>query len=419
VSNAKFEIRNWKFEVLGARGARNWIFSILDRANCDPSFRISDFEFRIFLTASCERPMLKALNLWLPSYLSRRPNPWNPSRETHLILCVCDHFEPFHDAARAEALNRVRRWETEFPALSASARDSTGHPPCHTFFYPIEQYDEEVLTRLAALCRATRCETEIHLHHNNDTAENLAATLAQGKANLAKHNLLSTDPTGALRFGFIHGNWALDNSHPQRAHCGVRNELRGLREAGCYADFTMPSAPDPTQTATVNSIYYATPTDRPKSHNHGCPVRAGVPAQNNDLLLVQGPLGLNWRSRKWGLLPRIENADLTPRNPPTPDRLRLWLNLNIHVEGRPEWLFAKLHTHGGLPRNMDMLLGEPMRRFHQSLSEFAVSHPNFHYHYVTARELVNIVHAAESGQTGSPGDYRDFLYTSRLRPPAS
>ncbi len=361
--------------------------------------------------------MFKALNLWLPSYLLRRRGRWNASGETHLIICVCDHFEPFHDAPQAEALSRVRRWVDDFPQLSLKWRDSNGLALCHSFFYPIEQYDEQVLSSLANLCRLTRCETEIHHHHENDTAENLAASLEKGKRDLAGHGLLSTDPSGAIRFGFIHGNWALDNSHPDRRFCGVRNELRVLQDAGCYADFTMPSAPEPSQTATVNSIYYATPSDQPKSHNRGRPARAGVPDPGG-FLLVQGPLGLNWRRRKWGLLPRIENADLTPRNPPTRLRLELWLDLNVHVEGRPEWIFAKLHSHGGIPRNMDMLLGDTMHRFHGCLPQFAADHPGFHFHYVTARELVNIVHAAEAGKAGNPGDYRDFRYTSRLRPPA-
>ena len=359
--------------------------------------------------------MFKGLNRWLPAYLRRRRHPWDPSRETHLILCICDHFEPFHDAARPEALARVSRWEADFPSLSAASRDSTGHPLSHTFFYPIEQYDEAVLAGLTRLCQSTPCETEIHLHHKNDTAENLAATLEKGKSKLAAHSLLSTDPSGAIRFGFIHGNWALDNSHPAGAHCGVSNELRVLQEAGCYADFTMPSAPDPTQTATINSIYYATPSGHPKSHDHGRAARAGIDPAG--FLLVQGPLGLNWRSRKWGLLPRIENADLTTHNPPTPARLRLWLDLGIHVQDRPEWLFVKLHTHGGLPSNLEMLLGDPMRHFHESLAAFAAVYPRFHYHYATARELVNIVHAAEAAKTGNPSDYRDFRYLSRLRPP--
>jgi len=361
--------------------------------------------------------MFKSLHLWLPSYLRRPRTHWNSRPETHLMLCICDHFEPFHDASRDEAIARVRKWEREYPTLSASCRDSSGRALCHTFFYPIEQYDDDVLATLASLCGATRCETEIHLHHRDDDAAHLATALEKGKCDLAGHGLLSTDPAGATRFGFVHGNWALDNSHPAGAFCGVRNELAVLEKAGCYADFTMPSAPDPCQTATINSIYYATPSDRPKSHDHGRPARAGT-VDPDGFLLVQGPLGLNWRRRKWGLLPRIENADLTPRNPPTLQRLELWLNLNVHVQGQPEWIFAKLHTHGGIPRNAEMLLGEPMRGFHRGLGQFSAAHPGFHFHYVTARELVNIVHAAEAGKTGNPDDFRDFRYHSRLRPPA-
>jgi hypothetical protein len=311
---------------------------------------------------------------------------------------------------------RVRRWAREYPAISEKYRDTSGQPLRHTFFYPIEQYDQEVLAVLAELCRSTPCETEIHLHHKNDTAENLAATLEKGKRDLGSHGLLSTDAGGATVFGFIHGNWALDNSNP--AKCGVRNELRVLQEGGCYADFTMPSAPDPAQTTTINSIYYATPSERPKSHDRGRAAKAGVP-EPGGLLLVQGPLGLNWRWRKWGVLPRVENGDLTPHNPPTESRLRLWLDLGIHIQDRPEWVFVKLHTHGGLPRNMEMLLGDAYREFQQFLSQFAASHPGFHYHYVTARELVNIVHAAEAGKTGNPGDFRNFRYISRLRPLAT
>jgi hypothetical protein len=361
--------------------------------------------------------MFKGLHLWLPTWLGRLRRPWSPYRETHLILCVCDHFEPFHRATAAEALSRVQRWEKEFPILSAAFSDSAGQPLSHTFFYPIEQYDPPVLESLARLCRSTPCETEIHLHHQNDTPAGLAAALEKGKRDLASHGLLSADTAqGSIRFGFIHGNWALDNSHPARAHCGVLNELRVLEQAGCYADFTMPSAPDATQTATINSIYYATPSDRPKSHNRGRLARVGV-TEPSGFLLVQGPLGLNWHRRKWGLIPRIENGDLTPRNPPAASRLRLWLDIGIHVEGRPEWVFAKLHTHGGLPRNMEMLLGAPMREFHRSLPELAAAHPGLHFHYVTARQLVNMVHAAEAGHSGDPARYRDFRYTSRLRPP--
>ena len=89
----------------------------------------------------------------------------------------------------------------------------------------------------------------------------------------------------------------------------------------------------------------------------GRPVRGllttgkGAKLPEKSLLMIQGPLTLNWHERKWGLLPRIENGDLHARNPPTWDRFEQWLSTGVRVTGQPNWVFVKLHTHrdhGGL-----------------------------------------------------------------------
>ena len=49
-----------------------------------------------------------------------------------------------------------------------------------------------------------------------------------------------------------------------------------------------------------------------------------------------------------------------------------------------------------------------MARFHRDLARRAAESPNFHFHYVTAREMYNLACAAESGWTGSVADARDF-----------
>lgn len=357
--------------------------------------------------------MIKALDIWLPSWCRRDKVGQHALGVRHVMIAVCDHFEPRHGANDAEARARVEHWRETFPKALGEFRDADGVSPRHTFFYPIEQYDAGQVEGIAELCRATGCETEVHLHHDNDTAENLRRTLEQGTERLAGHGLLSRDDAGKLRYGFIHGNWALDNSHPHGRNCGVRNELAVLRDTGCYADFTLPSAPERTQTRTINALYYARPGDQPKSHDRGRRLRAArgpLPPNDKDLLMIQGPLALNWRRKKWGLLPRIENSDLTAANPPTRDRLELWLECRIAVENRPNWLFVKLHTHGAKPDNARMLLGEPMRAFHRMLGKMAAEDEAIRFHYVTARELVNIVHAAEAGHSGDPGQFRDFRY---------
>jgi hypothetical protein len=315
-------------------------------------------------------------------------------------LCLADHYEPMVGGAAAHVQReRVDRWVRGYPAAVGGLADSRGRPPQHTFFYPAEEYNPEHVEKLAGLCRQGYGEVEVHLHHDNDTPENLRETLERYKERLFHgHGLLRTNGEGRIVYGFVHGNWALCNSRPDGRWCGVNGELGVLRETGCYADFTMPSAPSPTQTDTINSIYYAADRPaRPKSHNHGVAARVGAAPPGESLLLVQGPLMLDWGRRKLGLLPRLENAALHGGFPPTLARWKLWLRAGVGVAGRPDWIFVKLHTHGAPERNAAMLLGEPMRRFHQDLAELARKKPWLRYYYVTAREMADLAHQAERG----------------------
>ena len=135
-------------------------------------------------------------------------------------------------------------------------------------------------TPLARLCEAGLAELEIHLHHDNDTSEGLRSTLRGFADCLAReHGLLGRRTDGRPAYGFIHGNWALDNARPDGKYCGVNDELSVLRETGCYADFTQPAAPDVSQTRTVNSLYYAVDDPRkPRSHERGLRGRGGPAA---------------------------------------------------------------------------------------------------------------------------------------------
>ncbi|HZW32269.1 MAG TPA: hypothetical protein VFF52_16270 [Isosphaeraceae bacterium] len=355
----------------------------------------------------------RSLDRWLPSYLEEtaRRRPPRAGEPVHLLLAIADHFEPGRDGvAPAVARARVDRWVQDYPRLFGALCDSDGRPPRHTFFYPIDEYQPEHLDALVPLCRAGYGEVEVHLHHDGDRPEQLRAQLLHFKDILAaRHGLLPRHrDTGERAYGFVHGNWALDNARPDGRCCGVNNELDILRQTGCYADFTLPSAPSPTQTRKINSIYYATDDPhRPKSHDSGIDVGAG-PAPPEALLLIQGPLLLDWSDRKWGILPHVENGCLQESQPPRIDRLDLWLTARVQVRTRPDWFFVKLYTHGAEDYNMRVLLDEPMVQFHQALARRAGEDPAFHYHYVTAREMVNLVRAAEAGWTGSVASARDY-----------
>ena len=131
-------------------------------------------------------------------------------------------------------------------------------------------------------------------------------------------------------------------------------------------------------------------------------------SHTSPLMLIPGPRALDWRRRKWGILPRLDNAALTLVNPPTPRRADLWARQHVHVRGRPEWVFVKVHTHGCVAGNMEVLLGPAMKQFHDHLRARFNDGKEWVLHYVTAREMYNVVRAAEDGLGGNPGEYRDY-----------
>jgi hypothetical protein len=319
----------------------------------------------------------------------------------HIAVCIVDHFEPaWNGASYEQECARVKEWVTRYPLLANKHRDAQGRPPQHTFFFPEEEYRSEHIETLVKLCQQGYGDVEIHLHHDSDTAEKLREKLVRFKTILhEKHGLLHINKeTGEVEYGFIHGNWALDNSGKHGKWCGVNNELQVLSETGCYADFTFPSSPSETQPRKINSIYYAKDNPlKPKSYDTGVDVKVGTQA-SGDLMIIQGPLTFNWKSRKWGIAPRIENGELSSDNPPTPERVDLWIRQHIHVKGQPNWIFVKLHSHGVQENNIEVLLGQPMDDMLSYLETNYNDGIKYQLHYVTAKELYDLIKALENAE---------------------
>jgi hypothetical protein len=363
------------------------------------------------------------IHIWLMSYLKQDWRAEVPESTTrHVLFCFVDHYEPMwlHPTYEVEC-QRVQRWVDDYPKLCEGLRDADGRAPIHSFFYPGEEYRPEHLDKLVDICRMGLGEIEIHLHHHEDTEAGLREKLRDFTRLLVeRHDALPRHPkTGQPQWAFIHGNWALDNAHPKEWGCGVNNELIVLREEGCYVDYTLPAAPHICQTSTINQIYYATDDpEHPKSHDTGTPVEVGG-QPSGDLMLIQGPLGFMWHSRKFGLIPRIENADIRTSSPPTPERVDAWIDTGIHVKGKPEWIFVKIHTHGTQERDTDTLLGPKMRRAYEHLLSKYNDGVAWKTHFVSAREMYNIAKAAEQGLTGEPGQYRDLVVARPAYRPAA
>jgi hypothetical protein len=365
------------------------------------------FAFILFLAASALVLKLAAkrnMQNWFPAYIKWRLKSRNrpSSSPLDVYFCVADHFEPFWNGAdRSLALQRVRHWCRDYSSIAANRRDSVGRRPQHTMFYPIEEYDEEILDMLRRFCQEGFGDVEIHLHHDRDNESNLRREL-QEFSNLLyhKHQLLRYDPElQKVVYGFVHGNWALNNSRRDGRWCGVDTELRILRETGCYADFTMPSAPDQTQPSVVNSIYYLDETKRGRRSLDSAASLAPGGWRDDRLLAIQGPIAINWRTRLAGLLPTIENSELSSDNPPSHHRIDLWHAAHIHVLGRPDHIFIKAHTHGLQESTTDLLLGpEGFNLIWDYLETRYNDLRQFRLHYVTAHQLYEAIRSLSHSQ---------------------
>lgn len=358
-----------------------------------------------------------------PSYAWQGLTHHAPQGRVHLILALADHFEPAivpgDGQARApyqEQEQRLERWCREYPKIVDPWRDSDGRTFVHSYFYPAEQYDRGLVGRLADHCQAGWGEVEVHLHHGipiPDTAENTRRTLVSFRDALAyDHGCLSyADGASQPRYVFVHGNFTLANS-ADGFGCGVDEELQILGDTGCFADMTFPTSPfHPSQPSKINSLYECGPPLRERAaYRWGRELTRGH-APGKFPLIVEGPL-MPYFSLQGSRRLRVDNGAFSAANPPTLHRLKLWKRAAVSVKGRPDWLFIKLHCHGMDPTQQDAIVGESFRGFLKSLVEGAEQR-NEILHFVSAREMVNIILAACDGGEGNPADYRDYRFKRR------
>jgi hypothetical protein len=239
---------------------------------------------------------------------------------------------------------------------------------------------------LAELVRDGIADVEVHLHHDGEGRQNFVDRISSFCSVLDSEHGLLRKRNGKLAFGFIHGNWALDNSRPDGRWCGLNDEIRVLRDLGCYADFTMPSGDSPTQARLVNTIYYCNgDPNRPKSYDDGVPLTPGGDV-DGDLLMISGPIGMRWRDR-W--LPRLETGELRYGNVATPYRVRRWVELAPRI-GTDS--FIKLFTHGAQERNSSALLCDVLESAFNLLAEEA-GRRGCSIHFVSAWQMYLAIEA--------------------------
>jgi hypothetical protein len=345
----------------------------------------------------------------LPHLLGHRPfdrRQFSADSPVDIMVVVADHYEPSRSRGPEAAIASVRSWCEQYEALASEFRDSDGRHPQHTWFHRYDYPEPGCVQALSQCAFRGFGEIEFHLHHGHDTAASFERTIREGTEWYSRFGaMLTASETPERRFAYIAGNSALDNGAGDPALSGCDTEIGILSSLGCYADFTFPNMGSKAQPSITNTFYYASEDGKPRSYEHGVPMRVGG-SQAGDLLMFQGPTAIDWGRG------RIDEAAVEDVFPAAPYRLANWLRANVHVPGRPEWVFVKLWTHA--MQNRRSFLSDAFRTTWQAMQE-DWNRPPFRLHFVTAREAYNIAKAAEAGMTGNAGDYRDYL----IAPPAN
>ena len=339
-----------------------------------------------------------------------------PKDTIHIMFAFVDHFEPGNgDADLEEQISRVDDWVHRYPMLASKHKDSDGICPQHTFFFPPHYDTHDHLEKVVKLCSRGFGEVEMHLHHDRqepwpDDETSLRKKILDCVKAYSRYGVFCL-PDGTKKYGFIHGDWALANSLKGGEHCGVNDEISILEETGCYADFTFPISNE-AQPRLANTIFYGQSCpSHPKGYNKYYSVAKVGNKEAKGLLFIQGIIGLRWKSRIHLFKPSIEQSNISDSDFSFSARIDYWINKGVHVKGKPEWIFIKIHGHGASAEKSgrEVLLGKNSDRMFKYLQDKYNDGEKLFLHYVSAREMYNIVKAAECGEKGNPNKYRDYI----------
>jgi len=160
----------------------------------------------------------------------------------------------------------------------------------------------------------------------------------------------------------------------------------------------------------INSIYYALDDpNKAKSYNTGKHVRKNG-KEWGDLMMIQGPMHAYFLYKNIAGL-RIMGDAVNGNSHVAKGRIDLWVKTGIHVKGAGNVVIIKTHTHGAV--DYEAVLGNELHGILHYLETQYNDGNRYMLHYVTARELFNIVKAIEHGE---PADnieqYRNYKIQS-------
>lgn len=123
-------------------------------------------------------------------------------------------------------------------------------------------------------------------------------------------------------------------------------------------------------------------------------------------MIITGPLAINIKTRHFevGQLEAWWGSNWSNRIP-------LWINNSPFVQGRPDWRFLKMYTHG--VQSKKLILSQKFRNLFLELKKYTAT-KGIKLHFVSAREAYNIIKAAELNSKSDPESYREFKVKSPL-----
>jgi len=349
----------------------------------------------------------KNMHIWLYDYIYSNiynfftlPSKSNKTKD--IMFLFVDHYE------LAGKSDRLSAWLNDYPTMVSKYRDFDGVKPQHTWFYALDLTNEEELKAIKPLVDEGFGEVELHWHHSHKSSQQFELDLKNGLEVFHKYGYMkSYNNSTHSSFSFIHGNWSLNNSRGEE-FCGINNEIEILKKYGCYGDFTFPAMFSPAQPKYVNKITYTNLDTINKSYNHARISEVGKYETDDEFMIMQGPLAINFKDWRHKWHPTIENGDINgdfTQN--SSKRIDCWIRQNIHVKNNPDWIFVKIFCHGA--QDYKSLCSESTAQMYEYLGDKYNDGKKYRLHYVTARECYNIVKAAENGKTGNPNKYRDFI----------
>ena len=136
----------------------------------------------------------------------------------------------------------------KYPKVADEWREIDGHPFCHTYFYPAEQYNKTLIEQLADHCRSGWGEIEIHLHHGvsaHETPENTRRTLVEFRDALVRHGFFWDRGLGFAEVCIRPRKLGTGKFRLRTLLRGRTEKMRILSETGRFADLTSAARPSP------------------------------------------------------------------------------------------------------------------------------------------------------------------------------